>query len=125
MAARNLKRQIAHFVPDPIMIFAKALGAAGANPTALVAPGVASIVWTATGRYTVTLEDKYNTLLQCLGNVFDATSPDDWEVNGVSETVATTKTILLAIFKGGALADLTTDDTLRLTIVLSNSERSR
>jgi hypothetical protein len=124
MAARNLKRNIAHFTPAPIVIFGKGTGAAAADLTALVSAGaIASIAYTATGRYTITLADKYNSLLWVAGCVIDATTPDDWEVCVVSETVSSTKTILIAVFKGGTLTDLTTDEKLLLNIVCSNSAR--
>lgn len=125
MAARNLKRNIAHFTPAPILIFGKGTGAGAANLTALQsAAAIASIAETATGLYTVTLADKYNSLLWCSGAVIDANSPDDWEVSVVSEDVAGAKTISIAVFKGGTLTDLTTDEKLMLQIVCSNSARN-
>lgn len=72
------------------------------------------------GKYTLTLENLWSGLLQFKPSIMDATSPDDWEVVVSAETVATSKTLSLAIFKGGALADLTADDTLRFELVLSN-----
>lgn len=126
MSARNLKRNLSHFHPEPILLFGKAVGAGAANLTGLVGPGIASINYNAaTGKVKITLEDKYNSLLWCDGVVMDATTPDDWEVVIEAETVASTKTITLAIFKGGALTDLTTDETLFLQIFVSNSSRPR
>ncbi len=125
MAARNLKRNIAHFTPAPIVIFGKGTGAGAADLTAVLTAGIATIAETATGLYTITLQDKYNSLLWCAGQVIDATTPDDWEVVVVSEDVAAAKTIHIAVFKGGTLTDLTTDEKLLLNIVLSNSAKDR
>ncbi len=125
MAARNNKRNISHFTPAPVLIFAKGVGAATSALTSLQAAGAVTLIdQTGTGLYTVTLADKYNSLLWLAGTVIDANSPDDWVVTVVSETVATTKLINLAIFKGGTLTDLTTDETLMLQIVCSNSARN-
>lgn len=125
MSARNLKRNISHFTPEPIVIFGKGTGAGAANLTALVAAGITSIAQTATGRYTVTLEDKYNSLLWCAGQVIDATTPDDWQTNVISEDVAGTKTILLIVTKSGTETNLTTDEKLMLHIIVSNTSRTR
>lgn len=126
MAARNLKRQMAHFYPDICMILGKATGAAAANLTALTGPGIASVNYNAaTGKIQITLQDKWNALLWCNGVIIDPTAPDDWEVVVESEAVATAKTINIAVFKGGALADLTTDEKIMLQIVVTNSARTR
>lgn len=125
MAARNLKRNIAHFTPAPIWIFGKGTGAGAANLTALQSAGaIVSIAETGTGLYTVTLADKFNSLLWFQGAVLDPTGVDDWEVVPITETVASTKTITIGVFKGGTLADLTTDEKLYLNIVVSNSARN-
>ncbi len=125
MAARNLKRNISHFTPAPVVIFAQGVGAATDALTALQSAGAVTLIdQTGTGLYTATLADKYNSLLWFAGSVEDTTTPDDWEIVLVSETVATTKLLNFAVFKGGALTDLTTDDKLRLHIVVSNSARN-
>jgi len=125
MAARNLKKQIAHFIPDPILILGKGTGAAAADLTALAAPGVSLVDQTGTGLYNIVLEDKYNTFLHASFGVIDPGTVDDWEVQVVAETVATTKLISIAVFKGGTLTDLTTDEKLTFAIFLSNSARPR
>lgn len=96
---------------------------------ARAAKGVASITCDTTvagtaGLYTITLEDKWGGLLGFDATVMDATSPDEWQVVVVSEAVATTKTIVVQVFKGGAVADLQADDTLYFEIVLSNASSS-
>lgn len=125
MAARNLRRNYSHFTPAPVTIFAKAIGAAGASPTSLVAPGVKSFVWNSTGNYTLTLEDKYNKFLSLIGNVVDPTAPAQWVINVLAETVASTKTIQIVVYKAGVAADLTSDETVVLRITVSNSSRDR
>lgn len=131
MSARNLKRSLAHFVPEPCKIFARCVGAAAADPTGLQttgagSAGVASIAYNAaTGKLRVTLDDKWNNLLQCVGQVIDTTAPDDWEVTVDAESVSSTKIIDLSIWKGGALANLTTDEQLLLEITVMNSARKR
>lgn len=125
MGARNLKQQISHFVPDLVEIVGFGTGAATDALTALNAPGVTSVDQTGTGLYTVLLEDKWNRLMHFSFEVLDAGTPDDWDVRVVTETVSTTKTLTLAVFKGGTLTDLTTDEKLYMRILVSNSERNR
>jgi hypothetical protein len=126
MAARNLKKQFAHFYPDIVAIFGKATGAGAANLTALTGPGIASVAYNAaTGKLKVTLEDKWAALLYADATIIDPTGVDDWEFVVESELVATSKTIDIAVFKGGALADLTTDEKIMLHIVVTNSARTR
>lgn len=124
MSARNNKRNISHYTPAPVLIFGKGTGAGAANLTALQSAGaIASIAETGTGLYTITLADKFNSLLMFTGSVLDANSPDDWEVAMITETVSSTKTITIGVFKGGTLTDLTTDEKLYLSIWVSNSSR--
>jgi len=125
MAARNMKMQMAHFVPDLVNIVGKATGAAGVAYTALDAPGVASVVDSGSGVTLITLADKYNRLMCANFSVLDAGTVDDWEVVVTAETVSTTKIITLAIFKGGSLTSLATTGKLMMDIKLSNSAKSR
>lgn len=123
MAATDMK-PIRAKRPELCQIFGKATGAGAANLTSLVGPGIASINYNAaTGKIQVTLSDKWNELVFVGGTVIDPTAPGDWEVVVESETVSSTKLINLAIFKGGLLADLTSDEKLLLHIVVSNSAR--
>ncbi len=113
---------------DVFKLFCKAVGASAADLTGLVGPGVSSIAYnSATGKLKVTLQDTWGGLLMVSGMVIDATTPDDWEVVVEAETVATkaTRSISLAIFKGGTLADLTTDETLMLEITLRNTSQTK
>lgn len=126
MAARALQKAIGTLQRDPVKIWVTGTGAGAADLTGLVTAGggVTLIDQTGTGLYTITLRDKYAGLLMLAGTVIDATTPDDWEVVVVSETVATTKLINIAVFKGGALADLTTDEKLMLEITLRNTAQT-
>ena len=126
MAARTLHQQNFTFRRDVVEITGKGTGASAADLTALNAPGITSIAYNAaTGKLKITLEDKWNSLLFFAGTVIDATTPDDWEVVVESEDVAGAKTISIACFKGGTLADLTTDEKLMVLIKLSNTSRTR
>ncbi len=127
MAARSFTEMKA-LQKDVVQLFCKGVGAAAADLTGLVGPGVSSVAYnSATGKLLVTLADTYNALLFCAGAVIDPNSPDDWEVTVDAETVATkaTRSISLSIWKGGALANLTTDETLMLMIVLRNTVQTK
>lgn len=131
MGARTLYHEIRHFIPEVVKIYARCVGAAAADPTGLQttghgSAGVASIAYNAaTGKLLVTLDNKWADLLHCTGQVIDTTTPDDWEVTVDAETISSTKTISLSIWKGGALANLTTDEQLLLEITVANSSRKR
>lgn len=126
MAARNFVNGTKALQREVVKIWAKGVGAATDPLSDLESAGggVEEIDQTDTGLYTVTLADKYAGLLALQASVIDATSPDDWVVTVVAEDVAGAKTIDLAIFKGGTLTDLTTDDTLLLEITLKNTQQT-
>lgn len=110
---------------EAVVIFGGGTGAGASDLTSAAGPGVASIAYnSATGKVKVTLASKFNSLLFVSGTVIDATTPDDWEVVVESESVASAGTISLCLFKGGTLTDLTTDEKLRLMIVVSNTSRT-
>ena len=100
-------------------------GGAAADLTALSArAGVTSINYNAaTGKYTVTLDAKYQELRHLSGTVLDPTAVDDWEVVLETDLTANTATFNICVFKGGVLTDLTSDEKLMLLIVLKNSSR--
>lgn len=128
MAARNFA-PIRCMQRDHVILFAGGTGAGAADLTAIVGKaglkqsGTDQINQTGTGLYTVTLADKYNSLAFFSAIVIDATTPDDWAVQVVSEDVDGAKTIDIAVFKGGALTDLTTDEKIRMMIVLKNGDQ--
>lgn len=107
-----------------VILACKATGAGAADLTSLSSRcGVSSIAHTDTGKYTVTLDAKYQELRSVHGTVIDATTPDDWEVVVETDLTANTATFGIVVFKGGTAADLTTDEKLMLTIFLKNSSR--
>lgn len=86
--------------------------------------GVTSIAQTgSTGKYLVTLDAKYQELRAAHGTVLDPTVPDDWEVTVEVDLTANTNTFTISCWKGGVAADLSTDETLMLTMILKNSSR--
>ena len=124
MGARNLTSKQFSLERNVVRLFAKAIGAGAANPTGVKGKGISAITRTGTGLYTIALQDWWPALLMASFVVIDPTSTDDWEVSIVSETVATasTKAVNIAVFKSGAAADLSTDETLKLELVLSNTK---
>ena len=127
MGARSLNRVQFTLERDVVRIFGRGTGAAAADLTGVKGAGLGAaataINQTGTGLYTISLADKWPGLLMFKAAVIDATTPDDWEVVLVAESVASAKTIDIAVFKGGTLTDLTTDEKLLFEIVLSNSTK--
>lgn len=121
MGARNLSDEQYAFERDTIRLFGRGTGAATSSLTSVKGKGITSIARTGVGLHTITLADKYQGLLMFKSAIIDATTPDDWEVVVVEELVATSKTIKIAIFKGGTAADLSTDEKILFEIVVSNS----
>lgn len=114
---RALQREV-------VELYLKCTGAGGtSNPTidTGAGKGITSIAYnSATGKYRVTLDQKYAALMFVSGTIIEPSSVDDWEVVVEAETVSTTKRIDLAFFKGGTLAALTTGEKVLLEIVLKN-----
>ena len=109
-----------------VKLYCKATGGgAAANLTNLSSRcGVTSINYNAaTGKYRVTLDAKYQELRHLGGTVIDPTAVDDWEVVVEADLAANAATFDIAVFKGGVLTDLTTDEKLMLNITLKNSSR--
>lgn len=101
-----------------VMIFARGTGAGAANLTSV--KGVTSIAETATGKYTVTLDRKFQGLLMVSGVVIDPTSVDDWEVTLESD-LTSNQTFGILVTKSGTATDLTTDEKLLLQIVVQDT----
>lgn len=106
--------------PDVTSVFVRCTGAATSNPTALTAKGVSSVTRSNLGKLTIVLADKYQRLLAVSGIVVDPGTPDDWEVT-VESDLATNNTIILGLWKGGAAADMSTDEKLLLRLDLARS----
>lgn len=123
MASRNFA-PLRALDREVVKVFGGGTGAANADLTAIKGAGVTSITYGASsGRYVINLADKFASLLMASFLVIDATTPDDWEVVVVSESVASDKTVSIAVFKGGTLTDLTTDEKLKFELTLSNTNQ--
>lgn len=121
MGARNLSQQQYAIERDTVKIYARGTGAGTSALTSVKGKGVTSITRQGVGTHTVNLTDTWNGLLAFSACVIDATTPDDWEVVVTAETVASTKTVAIAIFKGGTAADLSTDEKILIEITVSRS----
>lgn len=105
-------------VSGVVKIFARGTGAGAANLTSV--KGVTSIAETATGKYTVTLDRKFQGLLMVSGVVIDPTSVDDWEVSLESD-LTSNQTFGILVTKSGTATDLTTDEKLLLEITVQDT----
>lgn len=105
-----------------VELFLKSVGNTASNMTTTYGLGMSTtITRNSAGTYGITLSDKYAALIHATFNVIDAGTVDDWTVNIVSEAVATTKIIVITVFKSGTAADLPTTATLTGQITLSNT----
>ena len=120
MGARNLNRVQFTLERDVVRIFGRCTGGDTSNPTGVKGKGVTSIARTA-NTLTITLADKWNGLLMFNANVIDSGTPDDWEFVLSAETVASTKTLVVKVFKGGTAADLPTTAVLLFEVVVCNN----
>lgn len=128
MAARNLNHGVKTFLREVVKIYGKCVGAAGANPTGVKGLGITSITWVSTGKYLITLEDKYNALLNADFRVIDSTGLRHYSFSITSQTVSTTKLITVEVYAGASTvaptrADLAATDTLLVTLELSNTQQ--
>jgi acyl-coenzyme A synthetase/AMP-(fatty) acid ligase len=128
MANRNFKTDRGAFVKAVIDVYASvAIGATGA-PTlsASGSQGVATIARNSAGKYTITLSDAYNALLQ-VGNTIKLASGVPSTASNLqmlvrSETVGSTKTVVIEFVKNdGTAAEIVSGATLLLHIQLKNS----
>jgi len=108
-----------------VILSGKGTGAGAANLTSITSrSGISSIVHKgSTGKYTVTMDAKYREVRAVHGSVIDPTAVDDWVVVVEVAHVADSATFDIAVFKGGALTDLTSDEILMLTIIAKNTSR--
>ncbi len=84
----------------------------------------AGLGWSAadsgTGKYTITLDDTYNTLLSCTANAYGSDGYE-YTVGVFSHDVASAKTVVLATAKNGTLSDLAASDEIHFVLMLQNS----
>lgn len=129
MGARTLTSENFNSLRDRVNLIAQCIGAAAANPTGLKSGGlITSIVRNSAGNYTITLVDKWAALLGFQACVLDSANALHYEINLVSETVSSTKTIVMQVW-GAATAtapakvDLPVTATLKLDITLTNTQQ--
>lgn len=97
------------------------VGAAGAiTLDAANSKGVASITKAATGRYQITLQDKYNSLVHADVSILSSAA-QDLVPQLVSEAVSTAKTVTFRTNAAGVEADPTSGSVLRIRLDLKNS----
>lgn len=126
MAARNTTDMLALLNRGDVLLTGSCVGAGAANPTSVRGNGIASITRNSSGKYTITLADKYAALRGWSFGVIDSTALRHYEVTVSAETVASTRTIVIEVFGAAtgvapARSDLATTDTLRFSLHLSNS----
>lgn len=131
MAARNYLKNIATLHRDVVKLWAKCIGAAGATPTGQKSLGspAAAFAWVSTGKYTLTLSDKYAALLAADFRVIDSTGLRHYSFSITSETVASTKIITFEVYAAASTvaptrADLAATDTLLVELTLSNTAQA-
>lgn len=107
--------------PDTVRILGRGTGANTSALTSVKGKGIASIARTGAGAHTITLSDKWNGFLMFSAAIISSATADDYEVTVVEELVATSKTVKIAIFKGGTAADLQTTDKILFEIVVSKT----
>lgn len=128
MAARNGSNQQFTMVRDMWSLFGRCVGAAAADPTGLKGIGILSITRSSSGKYVITLNDKWNALLGYNFRVIDSTGLQHYSITVSAETVATTKTITIEVFAAATTvaptrADLAATDILLIELNLSNSKQ--
>lgn len=95
MAARNLTHSQV-LERGVVTLFGGATGAGDANMTAVKGAGITSVAYAAAaGKFTITLDDKWAAFLGINCSVLDTNNTDSWSFNIVSETVASTKTVVV------------------------------
>ena len=127
MASRLFYQNLNTLEREPVKIWALvSIGTSGA-PTLSRGKGIASVAGgagaSATGLYTVTLDDKYVRLLRASGTVMKSAAAIPLVVQLSSETVASNRTVVFSCTSIGttpALADPANGDKLYLEIVLGN-----
>lgn len=95
------------------------------NPTDVKGKGIVSVEASSTlgedGKYTITLRDPWPGLLAVKSCVVSSDTADDWAVTVLSESVATTKQVVIQMLKGGSVAALADTEKLLLELVLATS----
>lgn len=126
MAARNTTDNLAMMNRGDVLLSGSCVGAGTSSPTSVKGNGITSITRSSSGKYVITLADKYAALRAWSFGVIDSTAARHYEITISAETVASTKTITIEVFGAAttvapARSDLATTDTLKFTLLLSNS----
>lgn len=99
-------------------LYGRGTGAGALTLTSVKGPW--TFTYVSTGKYTITLNRKFAGLLDFTGTVIDVTTPDDWEVF-LATDLTSNNAISFLVYKGGTLADLSTDEKILLRVVLQDS----
>ena len=86
------------------------------------AKGVASVTKTGTGTYRITLQDKYNALLDIDLDIMEAAA--GYQVKAKAEAVASGPTVDIWTINAGAAADVGAATTIYFSLVLKNTSVS-
>jgi hypothetical protein len=100
MANRLLRNDFRSFVPGLVVIAGKAILAADGSAGALTANGVTSFAKVSTGRFKLTLTDKWNAMIACQLQLA-AAAVKGYSLELVSEDVASSKEIIFHVVKNG------------------------
>lgn len=116
---------LAHFTLENQVVHLYALltiGSAGAV-TLTRGKGISAAAHTATGRYTLTLQDKFARLLYGNPQVLRATGTIDMKLKLNAETVASTKTVEIGVTKSsdGTVLDPSSGDLIYVKLELGNT----
>lgn len=129
MGARNLTNQSKTFNRDEVSLTCKAVGAGASNPTLFKGLGFAAtlpLVRTSSGKYTLTLADKWAALLDYNIRVIDSTGLRHYSTTVTSETVSSTKIIVFEVYGAAttvapARSDLAATDIVLISLKVSNT----
>ena len=109
--------------PDVVRLFGRGTGASTSALTSVKGKGIASIARTGVGAHTITFGQKWDGFLMFSACVLSTATADDYEVTVVEDAVLASKTLKIAIFKGGTAADLQTTDKILFEVVLSKTSQ--
>lgn len=118
MAARYFTQFFYTFFKKPVLIAGKIPLSAAAAVGSVSIKGVASVVKSGTGLYTVTLQDKYFSLVSAVGAVID--SAEGVEV-GFASVNLPAKTLVVQTKVAGVVADVSDACEVCINILLEDS----
>ena len=123
MANRQFIQSFFSFFRAPVMLAGKINLHTDASVLSTSKIKGASIAKTSTGVYTITLQDKYNTLISANVTPMFAATVADLAVEVVSADVSSAKTIVLRTktISTGAAVDVSAATTLYVNLMLGNS----